>query len=223
MNTWKVGLSLSIVLALVVLASGCGEEDVQPEERGPETVSLSYERLPTFYKERDENGILGPPAARVTFGDNTQEDITVTATVRGATNVCPFVYQDVAYVLNEQGERGGRIPIFGYQDCPFTIDGPIQVTDGFEMREEFIIEIESASGSLLWVSPKSARPLGVTGALLAAGYEMFINTTWVFTSQGTEFVAGGKKYTTAKDGATVKFTRNGVVLDGILQELGVGS
>ena len=214
MNTCKVEISLVIVLALVPLASGCGQKETQPEEREPDVVSLSYDRLPTLYHERDENGILGPPAARVHFGEGTK-GVTVTATVRDTTTVCPLIYQDVAYVLNEEGERGKRIPIFGYQGCPFTIDGPIQVTKGFEMREEITMEIAKASGSLLWVSSKSARPLSTAGMRLADGCEMFINTTWVFTSKGMEFVAGGETYVTKQVGATVKFTRDGVVVDGV--------
>jgi hypothetical protein len=200
------------------------ETDVKKQDPSPaaqakddkvDAVSLSYDRLPSFYQERDEKGILGPPAARVNYGDNTRKDVTVTATVGNTTNVCPLIYQDVAYVLDKQGNRGKRIPIFGYQGCPFTIDGPIDVTKDFEMREEITIEIERTSGKLLWVSSKSARPLASTGMSIATGCEMFINTTWSFKSKGMEFCADGQKFATEKDGATIKFTKTGVVMDGV--------
>lgn len=188
------------------------------QEAPKNRVELSYSSLVSYMQVTDENGVWGPPAHHVVFGPDIQERHKIIAKAAGKTLVCPPIYQDVAYFLDDKGQRGRRIAIFGYKGCPFEVKKELGVDKDAEMREETEIVIDDASGNVLWVSEDSARPLASTGSGLAGGCETLVNVVWVFKKKGTSFSAGDATYVVEKDGARVAFTRNGLVFDGVAKK-----
>ncbi len=184
------------------------------QEAPKNRVELSYSSL-VSYMQVKENGVWGPPAQHVVFGPDIQERHKIIAKAAGKTLVCPPIYQDVAYFLDDKGQRGRRIAIFGYKGCPFEVKEELDVDKDVEMREETKIVIDDASGNILWVSEDSARPLASTGSGLAGGCETLVNMVWVFKKRGISFSAGNTTYVVEREGARVRFTTDGVVLDGV--------
>lgn len=178
-------------------------------------VSISYSSLVGGYQERGKDGSLGPPERRVVFGDDIRKKHMLTSKAADKTINCPVAWQDVAYFLDEKGQRNGRIGIFGYEGCPFAIEGELEVVKGLEMREKTQIDIDSAMGNILWVSPGSTRPLANQGGRLAVGVEMLGNIVWVFKKKGISFSTKTADYFVEEDGGSISFTRNGIVLEGV--------
>ena len=191
-------------------------EDTAALASAKETLSVSFTNLTvTTYKERNSEGRLVHPANRVMFGEAIQSRSAATATVGEEEISCPPIFQDIAYAVDDQGVRGDTIIILGYQGCPFTVNGPLEVRTDFEMREEITLEIEKASNNLLWPSSSSSLPVVFQGQQFYFGVEMLINMTWIFKHAGMKFAAADQEYVTEKAGAKIRFTRQGIVLDGV--------
>jgi len=162
-----------------------------------------------------EDGKWGPPEEKVSFNEDYGKNFAITAEAAEKELKCPVVWQDVAYFLGEDGKKEGKLAIFGYNGCPFAIEGELEPVKNIEIRSEIKIEIDSASGNILWVSPTSARPFANTGGQLAGGCEMLRNVVWVFKDKGITFETKTAKYLVEKPGAAIRFTKNGIVMDGV--------
>jgi hypothetical protein len=185
-------------------------------QAGADPVAIRYSSLVSFMQVRDDQGVLGPPAQRAELGENIQKEHLLTATAEGRKIECPPLWQDVAYVLNEDGSRGARrVAIFGYGGCPFAIPSELEVRKSLEMREPLSIEIEDATANVFWLSPTSARPLANVGSRLATGCGTLVNVAWLFKKKGTRFTSGANTYLVERSGARIAFTKTGVVLDGV--------
>lgn len=186
-----------------------------PAEEGTKSVQLTYSSLPPSYSERGADGTLGPPEGRVAFGETIAEQHSIAAKVDGKQVPCPIKWQDVAYQLNANGQREGRLLIYGLAGCPFDIDGELEVVQSVEMRGEERIEIRAATDNILWVAATSTRPLARVGDQLVTGCEMLRNIVWVFQDKGIEFTTKSTRYVSEKSNATVRFTKDVVVMDGV--------
>lgn len=103
--------------------------------------------------------------------------------------------------------------------------GPLEVDKSASVAEPMTIEIADSKGGILVSAPGSLVPihLGVTsrGSLDYASLSHAANVTWVFRKKGLTFEADGAKYVVRKSGATVRFTSDGVKMDGITKADGV--
>lgn len=54
-----------------------------------------------------------------------------------------------------------------------------------------------------------------TGTVTFRRYAQAVNITWKFAKAGISFEANDGVYVSEKDGATIAFTKTGVVMDGI--------
>lgn len=178
-------------------------------------VQVSYNRLISYMQVQDKNGNWGPPEEKISFDENYGNNFAINAKVDGQELKCPVAWQDVAYFLGDDGKREGKLAIFGYKGCPFAIEGELEPVKNIEMRTEIKIEIDSAGGNILWVSPASARPFADMDGQLTGGCEMLRNTTWVFNNKGIAFETKTTKYSVEKSGATIRFTKDGLSMDGV--------
>jgi len=205
-----------LILLLMFLIFGSifvfAQENDQEKQEG---VSISYDRLVSYMQVQDNDGKWGPPEEKVSFNEDYGKNFAITAKVADKELICPVAWQDVAYFLGEGGKKEGKLAIFGYKGCPFAIEGELEPVKNIEMRSKIKIEIDSAIGNVLWISPTSARPFANTGGQLAGGCEMLRNVAWVFKDKGITFETKTAKYLVEKSGATIRFTKDGVVMDGV--------
>jgi hypothetical protein len=205
-----------LILVVMFLTFSCvfvfAQESVQEKQEG---VSISYDRLVSYMQVMGEDGKWGPPEEKVSFAEDYGKNFAITAKADGKELKCPVAWQDVAYFLGDDSKKEGKLAIFGYKGCPFAIEGELEPVKNIEMRSEIKIEIGSASGNILWISPTSARPFANTGRQLASGCEMLRNVVWVFKDKGITFETKTAKYLVERPGATIRFTKNGIVMDGV--------
>lgn len=215
----KTLFAMLIVLVLSVsLVYGQATKAPEPKQEKKGVVleitagsSVSYE-----VSEKGEDGQVhyGPPSERVQFSDDLSKKHAIHATVGQKTISCPLRYQDVAYFIKD-GKRGGRVAVSWYVGCPFEITEALSVDSDIEMRIENTIEVERADDNILFLSKTSARPIVFQQGQFFTGCETFRNMVWVFKKSGIKFRAGADTYVVEKDGATIKFSSEGIKMDGI--------
>jgi hypothetical protein len=186
------------------------------EAKGVELKITAVSTATYNVQEQGEDGQFrwGPPSKRVDFSEDLGKQHAIYATVGQKTITCPLRYQDVAYSI-DTGKRTGRVAVSWYGGCPFEITDSLSASSDFEMREETILEIESAQGNVLFVSPSSARPIVFQGGQVHTGCETFRNMVWVFKKQGTVLSAKDATYVVTRAGGRITFSAGGLKMDGI--------
>jgi hypothetical protein len=123
----------------------------------------------------------------------------------------------VAYVLDKDGKRTKKLTVSAYGGASFAVPDALTVVKDKEMRKEIVIEIESVEKGILLTKKTSAVPFIQSESGLESDCRMFRNVTWVFTTNMT-FSTKADEYTVEKPGATVSFTKDGVILKDIAKK-----
>jgi hypothetical protein len=162
---------------------------------------------------RDIRASFRVPDQGVDYGANVKQTHSILVEFNETKTNAGQVSQDVAYVLDETGGRQSQVPLLGFEDCPLLVDKDLAPVTGMETRQKNEITIEAVSGKVLQV--RGPRFFATDGSKLIAGCEMLPNTVWVFQKKGVSFETTSYRYSVERDGATLEFTRGGVVLTGI--------
>lgn len=164
------------------------------------------------YAEMGKDGKWVTPDARVYFGEGMG---AIFQTINGRLITCPVVYQDVAYKLDKDGARIGKLALTAYSGFAFSIPKKIKVQQDSEMRAEVSIEIESVENDRLLtkLGNKSAVPITIDGRTDLSSLT-FRNVVWHFARK-MEFSTEDEHFIVERPGATISFTKSGIVLDGV--------
>jgi hypothetical protein len=188
------------------------------DETGPvEGCKLSYTSLMGPYRERGADGVMALPEQRVVFGGKMSEEYILTFRTQGKRVECPLICQDVAYFLDDKGERGKRVAVVSYAGCPMNLGDDLEAQKDIELREEVRIPITSSKDTVLWSDLNAAVPF------LSNGQQVFFgatcaNVTWVFVTNGMTFHTAKNDYVTEKAGAMIQFTKDGIKFDGVKKQ-----
>jgi hypothetical protein len=153
------------------------------------------------------------PDQGVEFGPNVKSAHGILVEAGDVKIACGQVSQDVAHVLDGAGNRKAQLPLLGFEGCPLVVEQDLEPVAGMEARERNEIVIEDADGALLKVT--GSRFFATDGQKLVGGCEMLPNTVWVFRRKGLGFETRSHRFSVEQDGATITFTRTGVVLAGV--------
>ena len=211
-----------LIVPLLLSASLAAGQTSKPpavansESKGVELKITAASTATYNVQEKGDDGQFrwGPPSKKVEFSDDLAKQHAIEARVGQKTVSCPLRYQDVAYFI-ENGKRAGRVAVSWYAGCPFELTEPLDVAGNLEMREETILEVESAQENVLFLSPSSVRPIVFQNGQLFTGCETFRNMVWVFKKQGTIFRAKDDTYVVRKAGARITFSSDGLQMDGV--------
>lgn len=165
----------------------------------------------------DEKTGWTTPDERVYFADSMGLlGMAIHQTVNGRAVSCPIAFQDVAYVLDKDGQKADKLTISAYRGVAFRIPDELRVVENREMREEVVIEIDSIEQGIFLTNKASAVPFvqSAQGIDLDSSAVMFRNVTWKFPRSMT-FSAGSSQYIVEKVDATISFTKDGVRLNGV--------
>jgi hypothetical protein len=182
-----------------------------------EGCMLSYTSLFGPYRESGADGNMVIPEQRVVFGGSTSAENILTFKTQGKKVECPLVYQDVAYHLDEKGQRGNRVAMLYYIGCPIALGDDLEPWKDIEMREEVRITITSSTDNVLWSDLHTAVPF------YSNGQDIFpvitcANETLVFAKKGMTFHTAKNDYITEKAGALIQFTKDGIKFDGVTKQ-----
>ena len=216
MKTVLATLIVFVLSASVVYGQSTTTPENKQEKKGVELQIKAVSSASYSVSEKGEDGKVywGPPSERVQFSDDLSKQHAIQAKVGQKTMSCPLRYQDVAYFIKDS-KRAGRVAVSWYAGCPFEVTEPLKVNSDLEMRVENTIEIEGANDTILFLSPTSARPIIFQQGQFFIGCETFRNMVWVFKKKGIQFRAGDDIYVAKKAGAKIKFSSEGMKLDGI--------
>jgi len=209
-----------LIVGCIAFINGCNNSSNNYSKiKNVDGVKLSLKATVSANVQEQEQGedsiwYWGPPAKRIEFQEDLAKKYAIDVVVGDASFVCPLRYQDVAYLIKE-GKRTERVAVSWYEGCPFAIETELDVYSEIEMRVESTIEIEEAIGNVLFLSSKSLLPIIIQNMEIKTGCEMFRNITWLFKKKGIKFSTKTSNYRVTKDGATIKFSSNGIIMDGV--------
>jgi hypothetical protein len=153
------------------------------------------------------------PDQGVEFGPNVKSAHSILVEGGESKTVCGQVSQDVGYALDGAGNRTTQLPLLGFEGCPLVVGEDLEPVAGMEARQRNEIVVESSTGPVLQVV--GSRFFATDGRRLLGGCEMLPNTVWVFRKKGLVFETKSHRFSVEQDGATIAFTRGGVVLTGV--------
>ena len=67
---------------------------------------ISYDALISCFFDQDQDGNWLLPEKRINFAENEGKRFAITAQAAGKKLVCPVQWQDIAYILQDDGKRG---------------------------------------------------------------------------------------------------------------------
>lgn len=169
--------------------------------------------LADYVKPRYLSGEL--PDKTVKFGENVRKEHVLSAEIKGQVKQCPLVTQDVG-ILSKQ-DKTTRIPVLGYEACPIFVDPnrDLVVLDDLAFKKSFVLNIVAAKDNVLQTSGNVPFPLGLADLKILGTAANAQNCIWRFADKGISFSAGGKKYASQRKGGEIRFTKDGIKLDGV--------
>ena len=233
MNTVIIYPLLILLASLSVFSSGCRNESAE-ERTTPQTISEETADVRPLPTEKEGEFLFA--RGDVVFGPNRG---MMTVKYKGRTIQSLQVGQATALQRNPDGapqeiqnERAVKSIVGSlWAGLPFapgmTINGttmplaPIDLEFGiFEFTNERIIRIIDADneGYALLPSDRSVIPVWMdssSGRLEPTPLVRASGITWEFEREGIAFRTLLTNYVTTKKGATVRFTKSGVLFDGI--------
>lgn len=178
-------------------------------------IKYTWLSLPAFTPVKGSDGKNGPPEQRLAFSEDISKANALYATVAEGQMECPAAWSDVAYMLGKQAKREHRLRLLAYKGCVFSVTDEMKGTQaGLEPREEIRLEFIYASGNTLRLAPESNLPFMVLGTDLSVAANL-PNTVWVFRDAGMAFESASGAYVVDKAGATIRFSKEGIQLDGV--------
>jgi hypothetical protein len=177
--------------------------------------------LPEYVKPAYLSGEL--PDKTVEFGENVRKGNVLSVEIAGQVKKCPLVTQEVGIL--SKGNQTTRIPILSYEDCPIFVDPSrdLVVLDDLAFKETFILKILGAEENVLQTSGRVPFPLGLAHQEILGLAANAQNCIWMFSDKGISFSAGGKKYTSQKEGAEICFTKEGIKCKDVTVAQSVGT
>ncbi len=195
------------ILVLTLLVSGCGKSEQNKSQRISQQSVVSHAET----AEPVPSDALTAPE---TVGTNAQEDITP-----DEISSHRVLYQEGIDVTIEKDGTPvtERIAVYGVAGARFPA-GRIEV-DRRAKLSRTVISIEDAKGGFLIPEKDSAVPINMGfDQRQKFGMSFFthaINVTWTFAKPGIRFIAGDSIYESEKAGASVSFTEEGTMIDGL--------
>jgi hypothetical protein len=140
-------------------------------------------------------------------------------------------YNGETIPVSQVGQRGGQIatangvqsvPVMIFSSHPFYAGEEIDTDyDQFALNNAMTINIASTDGNILIPDDESYVPIWMEvspdGNLVSASFVRATGVTWKFQQAGMQFITATHTYTVENAGATISFTNDGVVLDGVTE------
>jgi len=205
---------------------------ITPIIRRKVTLSLALAALLSFichvvsaqFMEQNEKGRWVRPRKRIYFSPDYGKRFGITVKVGDEIRECALRYQEVADRTIKDGDKitTAEIPVSGYCGAPFAFT-PLEVDTSVVLPQETIIKIEGCRDNALVPTVDSGVPFWVEhsgGQLTMQPLVRAIGAVWQFERASISFSAIDSFgntiiYVSEKEGATVKFTKEGLVLTNI--------
>jgi len=228
-------MKISLKILLMIVSFLAVSELFAAEETKPADVQYVWTSLPSFsggltmnfslkvYQEyalnlqsidRISNKSDWPKVSEksIHFGKDLQNQSPLFASVGKNTVECLVSYQDVAY--HQVGADKNILRLLTYKGCPFTLR-TLKPETTLKLRRPHVIVVESSEGRILTSKSDSSIPFLASKSSLVYLASNAIGSHLKFLRSGTVFETDDGKYKVLKDGATVRFTNEGVFLDGV--------
>jgi hypothetical protein len=155
------------------------------------------------------------PDKKVNFGKGVNSACMLEVVNRGTTNDYSLLGQELGLLSRES--QTNRIPILCYENCPVFIDQTkkLNALSDLVFQEPHIITIASAKDNLLQATGSTPFYVGFKDLTLSGSAANAQNVIWRFAEKGISFSAGGVQYTSSKEGAEIRFTKDGPALTDI--------
>lgn len=196
--------SRNLIFAFATLALGA----VTPAKLAAQTVSYDYGAF-VLLDAPPSLAELGSYAKR-SFTPATGRDHAITANHAGKRARCDLAAQDAA---RTGGSTPTTVPLVVFLGCPFTM--PFMDSERWiTLREPLTIEVTDIRDGVVSVAERATVPFVAEPGHLPFPVPTAVGVSWRITRPGLRFTTEAGEFTTGNNGATVRFTADGVRLSG---------